>query len=350
MPVSSYSWIQAFSLNKQADAGTAVADAKVNKLRSTQGYNPSMLSNDVILTDADWHGKGHSWPTFRSIERKHYVLPSQQRPCSDLDLLWCLGYVMGADAPTQPDALGKPTQWQHVITFQPLATQPEVKYTSLLEQFGDGSSPGLKRKLIGAWLETVNLQIQLGQFINLNFQGAYRESAVSAATLPATVTAAHLFNAARTTLSFGPDPAPDISAKWAAINLTFTQTPDAKLRAGASAGEETLVQRADVGNQRVTGSILLEFEDTFRDYFHDQDELEATITLNSLDEVEGDPASCAITIPVIYAAGEGHSEEGRTSMIELTLDESGILKGAGDYVSATFITDINATDMLVTNP
>lgn len=344
------SWAMAYSLNKQADRLTAIADAKINKLRATRNFAPVKRNVRARVTDQGWFGKGHPFPTFNQVIEEMADIPSHQFSCTDLDLLFSAFFVFGKVVSSQPDVIGMPATWQHVFTFADVQTSPEVIYTTLLEQIGDGSTPGYRRKLIGAWLSQFGLNGQMNDHVALSRQGAARAYKVEGvATLPAAPTAASFLITKRTKLSIGSPAAVNVDGKWSQFSIEVNQNPAPKSRSGQPVGEEKYVERADVGKQTVSGNVIVELSDTFRDFYLLDQDVALTIEMLSEDltEAGGLTIGAKLEIPLLKVVSEDFSEDDKTTMLTLSLDEGSVLKkdAATAPVTLTVTTNIDNTEL-----
>lgn len=350
MPIGVRSLRHAFSLLRQTDIQTAVADGDITYQRGDIEFAPFGYEEIAAVSDAQFFGKD-PWGTFR--ERLHYanVISSRTRPASDLDVLWALAFVMGGLSSSQPDALLLPNTWAHVLTFVAHGTKPEMDYTSFLELLGSGSNPGYKQKLVGAWLNKATISSEFGDFVKIAFEGGAREAASSSATMPSGVSTASLMKANVTQLSFGNTGAEsNVDGRWASFSLDFNTNATRVLRSGQPTGEEEFIHRVDRGQQSVTGNIVFELEDTaFRQKLLAATQVGLTITLRSDDTVDSARKSIAIAIPRIKIPAEAKGQIEESVSWTLTLDETSILRGGGaEPVTVTVTTDIDDTEIFTT--
>lgn len=352
MPLSSKSLRHAFSLNKQTDAETAVSDGAITYQRGSLGFAPFSMQHEAVVSDQDHYGKAN-FGTFREVLHKSYVLGQQERPASDLDCLFALAFVMGGHAAAQGDPVGEPNTWQHTLTWKDLGTNPEVDYTSFLEQMGNASNPGHKFKFVGVWISEATISGEFGDFVTLSFSGGARELATSSATMPSATSTAALLKINLAQMSFGNSGSlSNIDKRWVSLSLTFSQNPAMKLRSGAPSGEEELICRTDRGNQRLTGSITLELEDTaFRQKFLAATEVGLTLRLQSAVQTDSANHYVEIQIPKIQIASEAFGEEDLQATYTITLDETSIIDGpSAEPVTVIVSTDIDNTEVLVVDP
>ncbi|KKM16096.1 hypothetical protein LCGC14_1689350 [marine sediment metagenome] len=326
MPIHSDSWSFVYSHNKQSDAVTAIADANVKYIRPIDGISPVSIVKQTI-SDANHAGKGNSHPSYFRVGGESFEIGSQARDCTDHELAMALFMVFGAVASVNVIT----DHYTHTFTWQAIAASPESLYTTFMEQLGDGSTPGYKQKIVGAWLDQMTIDIPAARdsFCKLTWQGRARElAAAGAITVPAAVTPASFMLPAYTTLKFGTAAAPVISAKGISGSLTFNKNSQPKNRWGNSSGEELLLARADVGRQQVTGSLTLELDDVLRDHFKDDDTLEIILTLVS-DEATptaGVTKQCEITLPAVKIGSEGFAVEDQTLTYTVNFPEGAVLK------------------------
>lgn len=350
MPVGYRSLRHAFSLVRQTDIQTAVADGEITKQRGDLTFSPFGLETIAKVSDAGHFGKD---PFATYVERLHIanVLGNRERPCSDLDALFTLAFVMGGHAASQPDALLLPNTWEHVLTWVPHGTKPEMDYTSFLELVGSGSNPGYKEKLVGAWIARCTLSATFGDFVKIAFEGGARERASSAAAMPSGVTVASLMKANLTQLSFGDAGSEaNVDGKWASFSLEFNTNPTRVLRSGQPAGEEEYIHRVDRGAQLLTGNVVFELENTaFRSKLLNATEVGLIINLRSDDEVDSERKSINIAIPHIKIADEEKGQIEESISWTMQLDETSILRKDGDEpVTVTITTDIDDTEIFTT--
>lgn len=351
-PVGFRSLRHAFSLHRQTDVLTQVADGDITYQRGDIDFSPFGHENIAAVSDNQHFGKD-PWPTYRTVLHRANMINSRERAASDLDLLFALGFVMGGHVAAQPDALLLPNTWTHTLTWVAHGTKPQMDYTSFLELVGSGSNPGYKEKLIGAWISqaTISSDVPGGDHVKIAFEGGARERATSSATMPTAVSAASLMKGSITQLSFGNAGAEaNVDGSWSAFELEFNSNPTRVLRTGQPTGEEELIERADRGQQSLTGSITFELGDTnFRQKFLAATEVGVVITLQSDDQVDSNPKTVSITIPHIQiaAADIGQVEESFSYTIEL--DETSVLRKSGDEpVTVVVTSDIDNTEFFTT--
>ncbi len=344
MPVSSRSLRHVFSLRKQANIGTEVADAHITQMRGDTDFAPFTMERRAEVHNQGFFGQPSQFASFNEILGKSYLLNSRQRPASDVDCLWALSYVMGglAFAASTPVVGAE----EHTITFVDPEVTPEMHYTSIVENFG-----GTKLKFEGLWLDQVQLSGTFGDFIKVGFSGGARNLETATTAIPTAVTAGHLYQINRTVMKLNTAPTETvIDGKWVGFDLTINSNPDVKLRSGQPVGEEELIHRVDRGDQTVTGNIQVEFETAFSDLFRNATQAYLEIEMISKDIITGTtPYSMKLIFPEVVFQAESFSEEGRTTILQLDIAEQSVLDSAtaNTPMAIEIITDIDNTDILV---
>jgi len=272
----------AFSLNKQSDILTAVADAAINKMRPVRTFAP-MSMNKKSISDKDWFGKGHPFATFYDVVTKHYVLPSREMSATNLDILYASAFVMGKIATT-----GGP-QYRHEITFEDLSTLTECRYTSVLEKMGSI----YEKKASGVWINSFRLHGKMDDHLLISWEGGARQYEASVAALPASVTSATFFKTLFGTLSFGPfsNMTADICAKVLDWQVDITQAAEPKYSLCSATGEEGLLSKVLRGKLSAKAEIKIEIDAAVRENFLDQDLCALQITAKSEDIITGGAGS-----------------------------------------------------------
>lgn len=333
-----------FSLNKQSDIETAITAANIQYQRSLRTFAPFREEHQNV-TDREWYGKGHSHPTFVDTLQKRYLIDSQDRSATNLELLQALALVMGNVVSIQPDSATNPSHWRHTLTWQDLSTNKEVLYTSFIEKMGSEYS----KLLSGAWLSSLTLTVNRDDHIVLGYEGGGRKYADIVKVSPG-ITAAVFFKTLFGTVSFGAADAPaDISAEVLSANLTISQNPDILHLMGNPSGDERLVSEVLIGDQTVSGSVVIKINATHRDRFLDEDTVELVLTLSSQDEIfTGQKHTCAITLHNFRIADEAFGEEGQTVSYTLNFGEDTVMKvGADEQLTVVMDTNIDNTELLV---
>ncbi len=354
MPLNAIGWKTAYSLNKQSDIKTVIGDAQIDQMRDQEDFAPVTVERITRAGNRTHWGRGTQEATYDLTTQKLYRINAQTRPATDLDIAFAFGFVMGGLANSQPDALLLPNTWEHIFTWQDIAAATtERVYTSMLEEFGGGSAPGYRKKLTGVSIDQLTLRGEMGQLAMLSFQGTARKYATEAsATLPAAITPASLFKVQRSTLKFGSTPAPAATVKWLAFEINLNANTEVQFREGQTASEEELMERMDTGLQDHSGSIVLELDDVYRAHMTDEDQdLQLEITLTSDDQVDSVDKSFVLDIQKLGIASEAFGLDGRTVTYTLTFDPASILvPAAGAIISGVLTTDIDDTELLVTDP
>ena len=334
MAVGSRSLRHAFSLKRQTDIQTAVADGDIASQRGDIDYAPFGFEQIATVSDRGFFGKSvHG--SFREVLHVANVLTGRERAASDLDLLHVGAFCLGGHASAQPDALLLPATWEHTLTWAVPAgagAKQEMDYTSYLEQMGDASDPGYKEKFTGVWIGKFGLKGEFGDFVKISFEGGARERAASAATMPSGVTAASLFKINLCNLSFGSAGGEvNVDGLWASFELEWNSDPNRVLRSGQPVGEEEFIHRVDRGDQSLTGNIKFELEDVaVRQKFIDATEVGIVLDLVSADQIDSNPIHALLTIPHIQMAEGAHEQDARGAMFTITLDETSVLEKSGD--------------------
>lgn len=342
MPLHSSAAVLAFGLHHQLDPLNVIALSKIDYVRPFTQHAPITIQTQVI-GDRSWKGKGTTHGTFQQIVSKEVVIPQQTRILSDIDAAFAFRFVMGKVVTSQHDALGSPATYDQTFTFKNVLSEgAEVAYASLLEQRGSGSTPGYKKLVTGAWFSQLTVRAALQNFPELLIQGGGRSYDDTTVTVPTTQSSAKLFEVARTTIKFQkwtnestpltPSSAASIDGKWVSCELTFNQNPSPKYRSGQPVGSEKFPVRADIGDQIVSGNIVIENEDVIRNYLLNENSVACEITFfgDPSDAVtaDGDLVFLKITIPRIKLASESHGEEDDTEMLTLNIGEDSVLKNS----------------------
>ncbi len=332
-----------FSLNKQAVFATGVADGKINKMRAVRGFAPS-TEQMLKISDRQWFGKGNSWATFSDRIQRSYVLPSVERSCTTLELLWALAFVLGKKTSSRPNSGSNPSEWQHVFEFQDIATNISVLWTSLFEKMGGE----WQNKLTGAWLSQFTLTLDRNDHVKLTVEGGGRNLAASTATMPSMSTG-NFFTTLLGSATFGPTGAEvDISSSIIGGSITCSQSPEPWYAMGNTAGQEMYLSDVHIGDQIVSGSLNMLVSKTLRDYFLNQTECGLTLTLKSKDTIDSNKHSCVIEIPHIILGQESFGQEGSMVSWTLNLDAESVLKiGSDPLIRFTVLSNIDNTELLV---
>src|SRR4051812_42403510 len=114
----------AFSFNKQSAIGTAITTSQINKKLPQRGFAPSMQEFPNQVSDRQWYGKGHSFPTFRDNVNKRLVIPSREFSMTQYSALFAPAFVLGSLSSSRPNSATAPTVYDHQLTFQDPGTNP----------------------------------------------------------------------------------------------------------------------------------------------------------------------------------------------------------------------------------
>lgn len=332
----------AYSLNKQADMATGLADGALNKNRSMRNFGP-ITKEPVHITDRNWFGKGHGWSTFADRVTELYRIPAQERSATALETLYAAAFVMGKD--TAGGSSG-PSGYTHSIEFQDPTTNTEVLYTSVGEAMGSE----FKNKLTGAWINSFTLTGNRADHVVISFEGQGRKLETSTFTVPA-LTATAFYKTLYGTVSFGATGGPtDISAQVLSWNFTANQNAQPMFLMGNSAGDEMRLSKCLIGKQSANASAVVFVSSTFRNFFLNEQYVALTLVLKSPDVVAvgGAQHSCTITIPKMLIASEAFGLEGSTVAYTLNFTEDYLIyDGVNPTVKLDFVTNIGTTELLV---
>ena len=334
----SRTWELAFSLNRQSDIRTGVANALINKERSVRTFAPIKEVKQRI-SDRQWYGKGHSFPTFSDQITRYYELGTVERSATLVETLYAVAMVMGGLQSSQSGA-----EWTHAVSWQSLATNKEVVYTSLIEKVG----AEYQKKLTGAYIESVTITGDRADHVKLSMTGAGRQYVDNAAAMPG-ITTSPFLKTLYGLVSFGAAGAPaDISVEVLSFNLTISQNPQRFFLMGNSAGEEMLLSKVLIGDQTVSGQVTIFINATHRNRFLNQDDCELRIICKSPTMIAVSPHMMTIQLPHFVISEEAFSEEGQTIAYQMNFNEESVLKpGVAEQCVVTFVTDIPATELLV---
>jgi hypothetical protein len=336
-----------FSLNKQGDIATAVDDAQMQYQRSIRTFAPARLEHPAVVSDRQWYGKGHPYPTFWDPIQKWYMLDAQERSATNLELLYALAFIMGNVVTTQADSVTNPNEYTHTIKWQDTSTYKEALYTTVFEKMG----AEYVKALTGVWLNSLTITGNRDDHVTMSFDGGARKYATDTLSSPG-ISTASFFKTLFGSVAFGlADSTADISAEVLSFDLTINQNVEPLWLMGNSAGEEDLVSRVLIGDQTVNGSFTILVEETHRDRFLNNQTCELQLELVSPDTIDTNPHSCTIDIHNLKITEESFGEEGSTVAYTLTLGEDGVLKTVADeHITATMVTNIDSTELLVASP
>lgn len=334
----------AFSLNKQSAIGVAVAENKITKVRPIRGFAPATME-PTNVTDRQWYGKGHGFPTFVDRISKLYRLPAQERSATALELIWALAYVMGSDTITQPNS--SLAYWSHALKFVSTTTQKEPYFTTIVEAMG----AEFKKQLSGVWISSVTLTGNRADHVVLGFEGGGRLIQDSTMSMPVISNSA-FFKTLFGTVAFGDvGAAADISAEVLSWTLTLNQNAQPMFLMGNSSGTEDLLSKVLIGDQSIAGNCVIMVSNAHRDRFLNQTECTMQLVLKSPDQIgtTGVKHTCTIDIPHCKIVGEAFGLEGTTVSYTLNFGEEGVLKsGADNPIDITVLSDVGDTELLVT--
>ncbi len=335
-----------FSLHKQSAIGTALAGAAIDKKLPYRGFGPPVVEFPTAISDDKWYGRGHNFPTFWDPVQKLVRIPQRQYSMTNLAAMFAAGFVMGAVSTTQPNSGGYGAVYDHKFTFQDAESNMEVNYTSLIEAAG----AAWQKLISGVVLEQFTIQGGPNDHVTIQWQGFGRTQADDITVLPALATGTSFFNFRRSTFAFGASGATaDVSAAVTGFTFTGNQNPAQRRNAGAAAGEEKLISKVIVGQQRVTGSITLDQIDSVtRDLFLNNTECALSIVLIG-DAIPATPYyhQVTIAIPHFKVPTEAFGEDADLTTLQIPFNEATVLKsGSDDYASVTVRTNIDGTEIL----
>lgn len=333
---------QIFSLYKQATIYDQVPLDKLNKQRSLRTFAP-VRQQDVNITDRAWFGKGHSHPTFVDRIQRLYVLDAQERSATSLELLYAAAFVMGAVTTTVQDST-TPTKYKHVVTWQDLAANKEVHYTTIGEIMGEEFS----KILIGAWLNSFTLTGNRDDHVILSYEGGGMKYEDAELTSPG-ITAAAFYKTLFGKVSFGKSgELADISAEVLSWNMTVSQNATPLYLMGSSVGYEDLVSEVLIGDQTASAQVVIKVNAQHREKFLQSDEVGLKLILGSPTTIGTTVRhECTIELPRMKVAEEAFGEEGQTVSYTMTFSEDTVMKpSSGEVLTLTFISDIGSTELL----
>jgi Phage tail tube protein len=341
--VNSREFSFAFSLNKQTNMETAVANAALNKLRSLRTFSP-ITEVPANITDRQWYGKGHSHPTFVDKLTKQYTLAAQERSATSLEALYAAAYVMGDVASTQPDDYANPNEWQHVVKWQNPATTKEVRYTSV----GEAMGAEYKKVLGGCWINSLTLTGNRADHVMLSYEGGGRHYADGSFDVPE-LTEASFFKTLHGSVRFGAaDALSDISVEVLSWNLTISQNAQLFYLMGNPSGQKDLLSKVLIGDQTVSGSCVIFMNVNHRNRFLNDEVVELEINAVSPDVIDTNPHSLKVQIHNFKIATEAIGEEGQTVSYTLNFGDDTVMKiGSDEHLTLTFISDIDDSELLV---
>lgn len=336
----------AFSLNKQADMSTAIAANKIDRVLPYRTFAPAVQEFPDAISDKDWYGKGHSFASFWDPITKQVTLPSREYSLSNLSALFAPAFVMGNLVSIQPYSGASPSVYDHKFTFMDPASNPNCLFTSVIEKMG-----GIYQNLIsGVVVEQFTLTGNRNDHVTVAWQGFGRKMAADVTSMP-NLSTQSFFKTVKGEFRFGAAGAQIVvSTKILSFNLTATQNPSKFYMPGQSAGEESLLAKALVGKQGISGQIVILLEDnTQRALFLNNSECALTITLWGDQIGATSQYYCVLLdIPHLKIPSETFGEEQDQVSYTIPFTEQSVLKATGsDYFAMTVRCDENASKLLV---
>ncbi len=338
----------AFSLNKQSAIGTGVTAASINKALPQRGFTPSSQEFPDQVSDRGWYGKGHSFATFRDPIDKRIVIPSREYSMTQLSALFAPAFVLGSLSSSQPNTATAPTVYDHSLTFQSPATNPNCLFTSFIEKMG-----GEYQNLIsGAVINMFSVKADRKDHVVMGWEGFARKMASNATSMPSLASSQSFFKLLKADIRFGASGgtyATNVSSE--VLNLDFKVTQNAKgwWLPGATSGEENLLSKVLIGDQAASGSLTCFIDSTRRNLFLNDTECEIKVTFVG-DQIgsTGYYNTVTMTLPRVKASAEGFSEvEGQTAYT-FTFSEDTVLKGTSDaYLTWAVRCAVDASELLV---
>jgi hypothetical protein len=335
-----------FSLNKQTDIRTAVADANLKYMRSLRAFNPATL-NRTAIGDRAWFGKGHPFATFYDEISKSYAIPATERSATNLEAVHALAYCMGKVVTTQPNSGSAPNEYQHVITWQPTTTNKEVLYTS----FGEVMGSEWKKTLVGGWVSSVTLNGIRTDHVTMSWDGGARNMEDGLWTEPSAVSAASFFKTLCGNVKLGNADGvlEDISVDVLSWTCTFNQDPQLYFMMGDSTGQCSYLTYVLVGQQTFGGSCVVQVANKYRNRILNETMSEMEIYAYSKDTINGgNRHMLKIKIPNFVVASEAMGLDGNTVAYTMNFNEEATLKlNTDEVVEVTMLTNIGTTELLV---
>ena len=345
-----------FALERQADIETGIDVAMLNKQRSIRTFAPAMEDQPAVISDMEWYGKGHPHATFRDVIQKMYTLPAQDRSATSLEALYALAYVMGNVVSTVPNT-ALPDEHRHVITWQDQSINKQVLYTSMLEKMGNE----YHKRITGAWINEVTLTGDRADHVVMSFTGGagrYVTVPISGAgSIPSPgISPAAFFKTLYGRVRLGAasvPPIPDISAQVLSWNITVMQNATPYFLMGNAPGDESLVSLTVIGDQTVSGSVVIFVDEDQRNFYLDQDTIQIDLVCRSPDLTGpgGSQHEMVLSLPTLKFSTEAFGEDEETTTYTMTFDEQSVLKGnTTEHFQATFLSDIDTSELLVVSP
>ena len=338
----------AFSLNKQSALITGVTASQVNKALPQRGFAPSMQEFPAQVSDRNWYGKGHSFPTFRDIIYKRLVVPAREFSMSQLSALYAPAFVLGNLSTSQPNSASAPTVYDHTLTFQDPGTNPNCLFTSMIEKAG----AEYQNLISGLVINSFTVRGERNDHVVLGWEGFARTMTSDATTLPALAASQSFFKLLKCDVRFGSSGgsyATNVSGEVLSLNLNVTQNAKGFWLPGAASGSEELLSKVLIGDQAVSGSLTMFLDATRRSLFTGDTECELKITMwGSEIGATGYRHMVTITLPRVKGSAEGFSEVDGTTAYTFTFDENSVLKGSSDeFIQWTVRSNIDASELLV---
>lgn len=338
----------AFALNKQSDIRNAIALSKLTRNLPCRTFAPMTKENPDVVNDRSWYGKGHSHPTFWDPLTQRFLLSNREYSMTQLSALWAPGFVLGNLSTSQNDS-GVGTVYNHRFTFLDPSSQKETLYTGLIEKAGDEYQEFYSGVVVNSFSLTGNRN----DHVVIGYEGFARKKEVNATAMPALALNQTFFKILKSTFTFGASGSPsniaDISVDVLSFALTVSQNATPFYLPGAATGEEKLLSKVLIGDQTVSGNLVVFLDPAKRNFFHDDDEVELAIVLTG-DAIGSTGLNYEVTIriPHFKIATESFAEEGQTTAYTMTFDENSVLKAANDdFVSLEVQTDEDGNDLLV---
>ncbi len=334
-----------FSLNRQADIETPVADTALKYQRDIRSFAPIVQNRPAVISDRQNYGKGHSHPTFHDVIQKSYVLNAQDRSATNLEALYGLYYVMGNLVSTVPDSTS-PNEWKHVLTWADL-TNREVLYTTVLEIMGAEYT----KMLAGVYLNSVTFTGNRADHVTMSFEGGGRKYVDSTVDAPGISTAV-FFKTLYGLVKFGEAGSEaDISAKVFSWTLTISQNATPVWRMGNASGEEQDITKVMIGDQVVSGNIVIEVDKDHRDLFLSHETVGLELICRSPDVIDTKQHELKFILPAMHISSEAFGEEEQSVTYTLTFDEDTVLKSTGkEHIQVEMLTNIDDSEIGVVSP
>lgn len=328
-----------FSLNSQTDIRTPVANAALKYVRPIRTFVPLVQQFPAVVSDRAWYGKGHSHPTFRDVVQKNIVVGAQERSATNLEAAFALYYVMG-NSTYSPGTGGEHT---HVFTWQDLTVNDEALYTTFLEIMGSEYT----KRLTGAWINSVTFTGNRNDHVVMSFEGGGRSYEDSTLPAPSSVSKASFFKTlyGKVWAGLGGGTIAEISCNVLSWTITISQNVVPVFRMCNPSGEEMLVSKVNIGDQTVSGNVVIGIDASYREAFLDQEDVELEIICRSPDLISTNPHSLTFHIPVTKLSTEAFGEDEQEVTYTLTFDEDSVLKGSGEHLEVTLVSDIDNSEL-----